>query len=88
MPIYEYRCADCKRRVSIFFTSFSSAERKSEAGEVECPRCGGKHLSRLMSRVNMVRAGTGTGSSDADVESDGGPDDFGGMDDMGGGMMH
>ncbi len=56
MPIYEYRCEDCKRKVSVFFGSFSAAERKIEAGEVECPRCGSKKLGRLMSRVNMVRA--------------------------------
>jgi putative FmdB family regulatory protein len=82
MPIYEYRCTDCKRRVSVFFMSFSAAERRTEAGEVECPRCGGKRLSRLMSKVNMVR-GSGGGSSDDAMgdEMDYGADD---MDDMGG----
>ena len=55
MPIYEYRCADCKRRVSVFFTSFSAADKRTEAGDIECPRCSGKRLSRLVSKVNMVR---------------------------------
>ena len=26
MPIYEYRCHDCRRRVSLFFRSFSDIE--------------------------------------------------------------
>ena len=36
MPIYEYRCQDCRRRVSLFFRSFSDIE-----DEPTCPRCGG-----------------------------------------------
>ena len=54
MPIYEYRCHDCRRRVSIFFRSFSEI-----ADEPACPRCGGTHLSRLISRVAMVRSEEG-----------------------------
>ncbi|MGA7730487.1 MAG: zinc ribbon domain-containing protein [Chloroflexia bacterium] len=81
MPIYEYRCADCKRRVSVFFMSFSVADRRTEAGEVECPRCGGKRLSRLVSKVNMVRGGGPVGDGMAEDMGDGG---MGGMDDMGG----
>ena len=51
MPIYEYRCADCHRRVSIFFRSFSEIE-----AEPRCPRCGGTNLARLISRVALVRS--------------------------------
>jgi putative FmdB family regulatory protein len=51
MPIYEYRCHDCRRRVSIFFRSFSDTDK-----EPTCPRCGGQHLSRLISRVAVVRS--------------------------------
>lgn len=51
MPIYEYRCHDCRRRVSLFFRSFSDI-----ADEPSCPRCGGKALTRLMSRVSVVRS--------------------------------
>jgi putative FmdB family regulatory protein len=84
MPIYEYRCADCKRRVSVFFTSFGVADRRMAAGEVECPRCGGKGLSRLMSKVNMVRGG---GLVDGGMDGDMGEGEMGGMggmDEMGG----
>ncbi len=51
MPIYEYRCHDCRRRVSLFFRSFSDIEE-----EPVCPRCGGSRLTRLISRVAVVRS--------------------------------
>jgi putative FmdB family regulatory protein len=51
MPIYEYRCGDCRRRVSLFYRSFSDIE-----DEPACPRCGGSHLTRLISRVSVVRS--------------------------------
>ncbi|MCI0477560.1 MAG: zinc ribbon domain-containing protein [Anaerolineales bacterium] len=50
MPIYEYRCADCKRRASIFFRSFAAI------GDPTCPNCGGKNLARLVSRVATVKS--------------------------------
>ena len=52
MPIYEYGCYDCRKRVNVFFRSFSEAETKTAA----CPRCGGTHLKRLVSRVAFVRS--------------------------------
>jgi putative FmdB family regulatory protein len=51
MPIYEYRCLDCKRRVSLFFRSFADIEDKPA-----CPRCGGTRLVRRISRVAVVRS--------------------------------
>jgi len=51
MPIYEYRCHDCHRRVSLFFRSFADVQE-----EPRCPRCGGNHLTRLVSRVAVVRS--------------------------------
>jgi putative FmdB family regulatory protein len=52
VPIYEYRCHDCKRRVSIFWRSFTEAGAKLPT----CPRCGGANLTRLVSRVRIVRS--------------------------------
>jgi len=52
LPIYEYRCQDCKRRVSIFWRTFSDAE----SGAPVCPRCGGTDLTRLVSRVRVLRS--------------------------------
>lgn len=54
MPIYEYRCHDCNRRVSIFWRSFSDLE--SENAVPRCPRCGGTNLTRLISRVAVLRS--------------------------------
>ena len=52
MPSYEYRCQDCQRRVSIFWRTFTEAS----AGTPVCPRCDGTNLTRLMSRVRVVRS--------------------------------
>jgi putative FmdB family regulatory protein len=51
MPIYEYRCADCRRRVSLFHRSFASIE-----DDPTCPHCGGTRLDRIISRVAVVRS--------------------------------
>ncbi len=49
MPIYEYRCAACGRRTSVFVRSVSLPVRAA------CEHCGGKRLSRLMSRFAVHR---------------------------------
>lgn len=49
MPIYEYRCADCRRRQSIFFRSFAAVEEQPA-----CPSCGSRRLTRLISRTAQV----------------------------------
>jgi putative FmdB family regulatory protein len=50
VPIYEYHCLDCHRRVSILVRSISNP------GTPACPRCGGQKLERLMSRFARVRS--------------------------------
>ena len=50
MPIYEYRCNTCKKRVSVLTL------RISEEVRPECDRCGGHDLSRLMSRFAMGKS--------------------------------
>ena len=45
MPVYEYRCNDCKKKVTAYLRGFS------ETPDVKCTECGSKNLSRLMSRV-------------------------------------
>jgi putative FmdB family regulatory protein len=52
VPIHEYRCPECHRRVSILWRSFSEAEK----GEPTCPHCGSDNLTRLVSRVRVVRS--------------------------------
>ena len=58
MPIYEYRCGKCGKRTSVFVRSMNIAV------QAKCEHCGSKRLSRLMSRVTVVRSGGGS------------PDDF------------
>lgn len=52
MPIYEYYCYDCTKRVNVFFRTMSEASDEAAA----CPTCNGKRLHRLVSRVRMLRS--------------------------------
>lgn len=52
MPIYEYYCADCHKRVSVFFRTFAAASDEA----ARCPRCEGSHLRRLVSRVAVLKS--------------------------------
>jgi putative FmdB family regulatory protein len=70
VPIYEYTCQDCRRRVSLLWRSFADANSR----EAVCPRCGGKHLTRLISRVSVVR------SEESRMDSLADPGDMSGLD--------
>lgn len=50
MPIYEYRCAACRRKTTVLTL------RVSETVEPVCEHCGGTELTRLLSRFAMVRS--------------------------------
>ena len=50
MPIYEYRCRTCGRRVQVLTL------RVSEAPDEVCSSCGGRDLARLPSRFAMPRS--------------------------------
>lgn len=68
MPIYEYRCEDCRKKVSILTL------RVSEAVDERCPSCDGRRLRRLLSRFSMPR------SEDARLESLADPSKLGDLD--------
>ena len=68
MPIYEYHCQDCRRRVSLLVRSISNP------GTPVCPRCGGQHLERLMSRFSRVK------SEEARLDALADPSSFGNLD--------
>ena len=55
MPIYEYRCHSCRRRVSILWRTFADAAN----GQPVCPRCGGQELTRLVSKVSVLKSEEG-----------------------------
>ena len=65
MPIYEYRCNDCRRKVSIYFRSINAA------GAPRCPRCGGANLERLFSRVVVRRGGVRAPAAESSEEMEG-----------------
>lgn len=50
MPIYEYRCQQCRRTVTIFQRSFTPDPSP------RCDHCGSPNLQRLISRVTVVRS--------------------------------
>ena len=68
MPIYEYECRGCNRRVSLLIRSLASAEAP------RCPRCGSAELSRLMSRFATPK------SEEARLEAAADPSQFGDLD--------
>ncbi len=68
MPIYEYFCRSCRRRVTLLVRSIS------HPGTPTCPRCGGTELDRLMSRFARVR------SEDDRLDSLADPSSFGDVD--------
>src|SRR5215210_4739622 len=70
MPIYEYRCGACRRRSSLFFQSFSAAER----AEPRCEHCGSADVARLVSRVAVLK------SEDSRMEDMSDPSTFGDVD--------
>lgn len=50
MPIYEYRCAPCRRRVQVLTL------RVSERPDPVCDRCGSRALERIPSRFAVARS--------------------------------
>ncbi len=50
MPMYDYRCADCRRRSTVFFRTFS------DVSDPICPHCRSARMSKLVSRVALLRS--------------------------------
>ncbi len=50
MPIYEYACRGCRKKVSVFQRSMTTAVAAS------CPECGSTELSRLISKFSFHRS--------------------------------
>jgi putative FmdB family regulatory protein len=68
VPIYEYECQGCRRRVSLLVRSLASQEAP------RCPRCGSAAVSRLMSRFATPK------SEDARLEAAADPSRYGDLD--------
>jgi len=50
MPLYEYHCQDCGRQVTIL-------RGFSDTSPLFCFVCGGENLTKLISRVSIVKSG-------------------------------
>ena len=50
MPLYEFRCQNCKNRVSI-----RQSYAEYGVAPVTCPICGSQKLSRLIGRVRIAK---------------------------------
>jgi putative FmdB family regulatory protein len=50
MPIYEYRCADCRKKTTVMTLSIGAAV------EPVCQFCGGRSLTKLVSRVAVRKS--------------------------------
>src|SRR5579859_6241752 len=70
MPVYEYRCDDCRRRSSLFYMTFSAA---SEATPT-CSHCGSMHVRKLVSIFSSPK------SDDARLDDLSDPAAFGDLD--------
>ncbi len=68
MPIYEYRCDDCGK-ISEFLLI-----KSEETFTPECKKCKSKRMSRVLSRVRVVR------SEESRMESLADPSKWGGLD--------
>ncbi len=51
MPIYEYRCNGCQRRISLFSRGFTGSTTSAT-----CPQCGSQDLHRLFSTFSVRKS--------------------------------
>ncbi|MCL5997001.1 MAG: zinc ribbon domain-containing protein [Chloroflexi bacterium] len=80
MPIYEYRCSNCHRKVSIFWRTISAVDES----KARCNFCGSARLNRLASRVRVIRGGSNRGGADTGTPDAGGDIDDSVMNEMSG----
>jgi len=67
MPIYEYRCQSCRRKVTLFVRGFDTPS-------ATCTFCGGSDLVRLISTFAVVK------SEESRLAELGDPDNLGDLD--------
>lgn len=65
MPIYEFRCSNCGHK-------FETLCRMGETGSgLECPHCGSRSLSRLVSAFRVMGGGSAGGAGGGNGSSGG-----------------
>lgn len=68
MPIYEYHCGGCKKRVSLLVRNINNPPTPV------CSRCGSREMTRLLSRFAVVK------SEESRFERMADPSNFGDLD--------
>jgi len=66
VPIYDYFCKACGKRVSVFFRSIKEAQ----SSEARCPSCDGTDLERRVSRFRHIKGRTAPGTDGEDLPFD------------------
>ncbi|MBM4464147.1 MAG: zinc ribbon domain-containing protein [Chloroflexi bacterium] len=59
MPIYEYRCSECGERFEKLVRFGTSTS------EIECPKCGGRRVEKLISAFSTMMVSTTAASASA-----------------------
>ena len=49
MPVYEFNCQGCKRKVSVYF------KRYDDAASATCPNCGSKDMKKIFSTFKVKK---------------------------------
>lgn len=71
MPLFEYRCEKCQRKFALLVGV------TAEKAKQECPHCGGRKLTKLISRpARIVKGEDFDDFDDGDVPDDLGDEDF------------
>ncbi len=73
MPLFEYRCDKCEKRFT-FLVGVTA-----EKAPLRCPKCGGRKVTKLISRI--ARVGRGEDDLDGDMDMAGEDLDEGGAED-------
>jgi len=62
MPAYDYRCASCRRRVTLTYKTYAAYDQAIPV----CPNCGSKDLTRVIGRVAIAKSEDRRFGNDAD----------------------
>lgn len=69
MPLFEYRCEECKRKFTLLVGMVADGPKQ------ECPRCGSAQIRKLISRFTIARTEDDILDDMADPSSLGDPED-------------
>lgn len=61
MPVYDFRCAQCKHRFEVFLTY-----AEYDHHQTTCPACGSAQIQRVIRKVRVTRGDEGRLASMAD----------------------